>query len=288
MTLLDETAVNVVVDGSAKNKPRRGGVGLLVVWAGEDGHEQRYEDSLPYAYEGTTNNRMEIQAVIDALKLVTSRHSPVDTSKFGKVVIHTDSTYVYNGYRAALYTWVGRKWRTQTDTPVLNAERWKELRRIVNRLHREGIRVEVHLVPGKSDEYTKKADRLAKTSADSGIRRPDDPHDIRRKWSPKTVGKGTVRMRGQREIIRVIKDEYLRTQKVSRYLYEVIDQRSDDYQEVDYAFSTELFEAGHLYAVRFNDEQGHPQIEEKLEEYPREAYTYEAYKAREQGPWEDA
>lgn len=287
MTQLDETAVNVLVDGSAKEDPRRGGVGLLVVWAGPDGHEVRYEDSLPYAYEGTTNNRMEIQAVIDALKLVTGRHSPVDATEFGRIVIHTDSTYVYNGYGATLYTWPSRQWKTQADTPVLNAERWKELRRLVNRLHREGFRVEVRLVRGKSDEYTKRVDRLAKHSADSDLRRKDDPHDIRKKWSPKSVGKNSVRMRGQEEVVRVIKDEYLRAHRISRYLYEVIDQRSTDYQAVDYAFSTEMFDAGHLYLVRFNEDQSYPQIEEKVTEYQREDYTYEDYKRGVRGQWEE-
>lgn len=286
MTQLDETAVNVLVDGSAKEGPRRGGVGLLVVWAGPDGHEKMHEESLPYAYEGTTNNRMEIQAVIDALDLVTNRYSPVDAKEFGKIVIHTDSTYVYNGYRAALYKWTGRKWRTQAGTPVLNVERWKELRRLVNRLHRDGLRVEVHLVPGKSDEYTKRVDKLAKRSADSELRRKDDPHDIRKKWSPKNVGKDNVRMRGQEEVVRIIKDEYLRGHRECRYLYEIIDQRSPDYQEVDYAFSLELLDAGHLYRVRFNDDQGYPQIETVLEEYPREEYSKDDYKAQKPGAWE--
>lgn len=287
MTNLDENAVNVLVDGSAKEGPRRGGVGLLIVWADDDGHEARHEDSLPYAYEGTTNNRMEIQAVIDALKLVTGRYSPVDPHVFGKIVVHTDSEYVYNGFQSALYTWPGRQWTTAEGAPVLNAERWKILRTLVNRLRRERLRIEVRWVPGKSDEYTKKADRLAKASADSALRRPDLPHDIRRKWSPLTVGKGTVTMRGQIEVVRIVKDEYLPTRRVSRYLYEVIDQRSPDYQQVDYVFSYSVLEAGHLYRIRFNDDLGHPQIEEILKEFPREGYTYQDYLQKKPGPWHE-
>lgn len=286
MPRLDETAVNVVVDGSAKQKPRRGGAGIIVVWVDSSGNEATHEEILPYAYEGTTNNRMEIQAVIDALKLVSGRYSPVDPSAFGKIVVHTDSQYVADNVGNALYNWPKSKWRTTDDTPVLNSERWQELRKIIKRLWDQNrLRVDFVWSPGKRDELTRRVDKLAKRSADSPVRQQDVPTRVRRKWSPTAVRRGSIPMRRQEEVIRVVTDQYLRPQRVYRYLYEVIDPQSSDFGSLDYAFSEKLLNAGHLYKVRFNDQDSNPRIVDVLTEYPKEDFTLDQYRAGVPGPW---
>jgi ribonuclease HI len=284
--VIDETAVNILVDGSAKPNPGQGGVGLLLIWADSSGDEHFHDESLPYAYEGTTNNRMEIQAVIDALKFVMGRLSPADPLEFGKIVIHTDSLYVYDNHKKALFEWPGQGWRNRHGKPVLNAERWKELRKLIKDLwgiHR--VRVDIKWTPGKRDPHTKRVDRLAKASADSSLTNPDVPTRVRRKWSPRNVEAGNVRMRGQQEIVRVVTDQYLQTQKVYRVKYEIIDAQSDDFQNIDFAFSDHMLSAGHLYRVLFNDDDAHPQIADVLEEFPMETYALADYRAGIPGPW---
>ena len=47
-----------------------------------------------------------------------------------------------------------------------------------------------------------------------------------------------------------------------------------------------MLSAGHLYRVRFNDEQGNPRLVDAIEEFPRESYTYDDYKKGAPGPWD--
>jgi hypothetical protein len=149
------------------------------------------------------------------------------------------------------------------------------------------IKVVIKWVPGKSDPYTKRVDRLAKQSAGRTATRQDVPTRVRRKWSPRSVEADSVTMRGQEDVIRVITDQYLRTQRVLRVKYEVIDARSRDFQCVDFAFTDHMLSAGHLYRVRFNDNAAYPQILEVLEEFPMETYRLENYRAGHPGPWEE-
>lgn len=66
----------------------------------------------------TTNNRMELQAAIEALKAL---REPCD------VELHTDSTYVRDGITKWLHGWKRNGWRTSTKKPVKNADLWKAL-----------------------------------------------------------------------------------------------------------------------------------------------------------------
>jgi ribonuclease HI len=286
---LDETAVNVFVDGSQKPSPRRGGVGLLFVWVDEDGNEQTEDWPLSISYEGTTNNRMEIQAVIDALKVLMSRASPVDLAQYRKIVIYSDSLYVFENFYNAMHNWPGRQWQTREGDPVLNVPRWKELRKLVNRIWEQmRMRVEIKWVPGKKDAYTKRVDQSAKKAADSPIKRSDEPSRIRRKWSPRSLERGSVSCRGREEIVRVVTDEYLRAHRVYRCMFEVVDPRSAHFQKVDYLLSATMLSAGHLYRLLFKDLPGDPKVEAVLEEFPREEYTYQDYVDGVLGPWEKA
>lgn len=66
----------------------------------------------------TTNNRMELQAVIEALKTL---------KRPCKVVLHTDSQYVQKGMTQWLAGWKQRQWRNASKQPVKNADLWQEL-----------------------------------------------------------------------------------------------------------------------------------------------------------------
>jgi len=244
---LDDDALNIVVDGSSLPGPRRGGIGVRVVWVGEAGIEQKYDDVPSVAFRGATNNQMELLAPISGLKLVMGRSSPVHLDSFHKVVIHTDSRYLSENIDNAKFAWRKSGWRTRDGSPVLNQPQWKELIRLIERLYRERrIRVDVRWVRGKSDEHTKAVDKLAKRSARSPLRTDLDAKRVRRKKSPREVEPGCVRMRGQEEVIRIVTDKALRSHKMFHYIYEVMDRESPDHERVDKVFSHLMLSAGHI------------------------------------------
>ncbi len=70
----------------------------------------------------TTNNRMELQAVIEALRYLTRHRNAV-----AAVRIHTDSQYVKNGINEWIHTWIRNGWRTAAKRPVKNQDLWIRL-----------------------------------------------------------------------------------------------------------------------------------------------------------------
>ncbi len=122
----DENALNIYTDGSMLSGPRRGGAGLLFVVIGKDGEERQREHVLN-GYSGATQNQMELEAVIQGLKLATSRHPPFDRDQYRKIVVKTDATYVSENFGTARTIWSQNGWRTKEGKPVDNARQWKEL-----------------------------------------------------------------------------------------------------------------------------------------------------------------
>lgn len=89
----DEGAINIYTDGSCLPKPRRGAFAGLFILINEEGKEEDYP--LPaQGFAAATNNQMELEACVQALRLATSQHPPFERSPFRKLVIHTDSEYV--------------------------------------------------------------------------------------------------------------------------------------------------------------------------------------------------
>lgn len=103
--------VTVYTDGACKGNPGPGGWGA---WLSADGHEKEL-------YGGdklTTNNRMELTAVIEAL---------ASLKRSCEVTIHTDSEYVRKGITEWIHGWKQRGWKTADRKPVKNAELWQRL-----------------------------------------------------------------------------------------------------------------------------------------------------------------
>ena len=103
--------VDIYSDGACKGNPGIGGWGALLV-SGEHSRELVGGERL------TTNNRMEMMAVIEALQSLES-HS--------NVCIHTDSQYVLKGMTEWLPGWKRRNWRTSANAPVKNVDLWQRL-----------------------------------------------------------------------------------------------------------------------------------------------------------------
>ncbi len=103
--------VFIYTDGACRGNPGKGGWGA-VLYTGN--YEKKIFGYNPY----TTNNQMELQAPIEALKLL---------KKKCEVTLITDSQYVMKGIQEWLEGWKKRGWKTANKQPVKNQEFWQEL-----------------------------------------------------------------------------------------------------------------------------------------------------------------
>ncbi len=134
--------VEVYTDGACSGNPGPGGWG---VWL-KSGTAER---ELCGAEAATTNNRMELRAVIEALGAL---------NRPCRVAVHTDSQYVQKGIQEWIHNWRRNGWKTAARQPVKNADLWQ-------RLWDESQRHEVswHWVRGHAgDPGNERADRLAR------------------------------------------------------------------------------------------------------------------------------
>jgi ribonuclease HI len=133
--------VIIYTDGACKGNPGPGGWGA---WLRSGSHEKE----LWGGEAVTTNNRMELTAVIQALGALKKRC---------EVTIYTDSEYVRKGMTEWIGGWQRRGWRTADNKPVKNAELWQALQEAVNK-----HQVEWRWVKGHSgDPGNERADALA-------------------------------------------------------------------------------------------------------------------------------
>jgi len=143
--------IEIYTDGSSLGNPGPGGWGTVVVVDG------KIVEELGGHHKDTTNNRMELQAAIEALKYM-HKHGKEHT-----VTIHADSSYVLNGITSWIFGWEKNGWRTANKKPVMNQEIWQELIALVREFKGKII---WQKVKGHSGHvYNDKADEIATTYA---------------------------------------------------------------------------------------------------------------------------
>ena len=103
--------VHIYTDGACKGNPGRGGWGALLVMG-------EHEKEIFGGELATTNNRMELRAVIEALNIL---------NRSCEVIVHTDSQYVQKGISEWIHGWKARGWKTAAREPVKNADLWQAL-----------------------------------------------------------------------------------------------------------------------------------------------------------------
>jgi ribonuclease HI len=251
--MFDDNALNIYTDGSSYSSPRRGGIGIRFVFPCF-----MNKGELDFDFDGykcATSNQMELKACITALQEVSHLS---EINFVSRIIIHTDSCYVVDNYKRAVYSWSRNKWGKSTGAPVLNAELWKELLKNVRKIRK---RVDIEWVKGHSkNEHNKAVDKLAKKSANNATKSLTGFVDVRRKLSNKHVEIGSVKMLGQMMSIRIITSQYLEVQKIWKYKYEVVSKKSVFYKYVDIIYYRDVLRVGHVYLVRFNKNSDYPQI----------------------------
>jgi ribonuclease HI len=109
-------SVEIFTDGACKGNPGPGGWGAILRLKNPNGAEAEKEMSGGEA--ATTNNRMELTAVIRALQALKRPCT---------VTLHTDSRYVIDGISKWIFGWQKNGWQTAAKKPVLNADLWQAL-----------------------------------------------------------------------------------------------------------------------------------------------------------------
>ena len=104
--------IKIYTDGACKGNPGKGGWGALIQLGGESIEIFGGEPN-------TTNNRMELIAVIEALDKVKAEPS--------RVMVFTDSTYVQKGISEWILNWKKNGWRSSNKQPVKNQDLWMRL-----------------------------------------------------------------------------------------------------------------------------------------------------------------
>ncbi len=140
--------ITIYTDGACSGNPGPGGWAALLIHG-------RHRKELSGGTERTTNNRMELQAAIEALRALKE---PC------RVTLHTDSAYLARAFNDGwLDAWRRRGWKTASKKPVENQDLWRQLIPLVEQHDVTFVKVKGHA----DDELNNYVDRLAVAAMDA-------------------------------------------------------------------------------------------------------------------------
>lgn len=137
--------VTIYTDGACSGNPGPGGWGAILMY-------KENKKEISGGKENTTNNVMELTAVIEGLKLL----------KFPcKVKLYSDSAYVVNAFQQKwIYGWMKNGWKNASKEPVKNKELWQELYKLTKTHEVDFMKVKGH----SDNEYNNRCDELARNA----------------------------------------------------------------------------------------------------------------------------
>jgi ribonuclease HI len=151
----DKSVVEIFSDGACSGNPGPGGWGALLRW---DGHFKELSGFEPQ----TTNNRMELMAVIAGLEAL---------KRPCRVRLTTDSQYVHKGMTEWIAGWIKKGWKNSKKEDVANRDLWERLLASTRR-----HRVEWHWVRGHAGHpENERCDELARTAIADGLKSRTPP-----------------------------------------------------------------------------------------------------------------
>ena len=140
-------SIKVYTDGACKGNPGIGGWGVYI-------KTSDYEKDLYGGNPETTNNQMEMQAALEALKFLKDKNDLIE--------LYTDSNYLRQGITEWIHNWKKNNWRTAARKPVANRELWIQISDL-----NEKMNVEWHWVKGHAgNPGNERADQLANLGAE--------------------------------------------------------------------------------------------------------------------------
>jgi len=139
--------VTLYTDGACSGNPGPGGWACVLIYG-------EHEKELSGGAAETTNNRMEMTAALEGLKIL---------KRPCKVEFYTDSNYLKDGVTQWLAGWKKRGWKTATRKPVKNQDIWEQLDQVI-----QTHQIEWHWVKGHAgDEYNERCDELAREALEA-------------------------------------------------------------------------------------------------------------------------
>lgn len=135
-------SITIYTDGACSGNPGPGGWGAILMW-------NDHEKELSGGEVETTNNRMEMMAVIKALEALKKESATV--------TIYTDSKYVLQGATEWLEGWKARGWKGANKKPVKNQDLWEQIDSLIQKHSVKFIWVKGH----NGDKYNERVDKLA-------------------------------------------------------------------------------------------------------------------------------
>lgn len=143
----EKTKVTLYTDGACSGNPGIGGYGAILVHVDDNGI--KHEKEFSQGYKMTTNNQMELLAVIVGLEAL---------KKPCNVTVYSDSKYVVDAFNNKwIDGWIAKGWRTAGKSPVKNVDMWKRLLEAMKPHDVEFVWVKGHA----GHEYNERCDSLA-------------------------------------------------------------------------------------------------------------------------------
>lgn len=134
--------IEIYTDGACSGNPGNGGWGAVLLY---NGHEKKISGSA----NDTTNNRMELMAVIEGLKAIKNNKL--------SITVFTDSKYVQNGITSWIHSWKKNGWKGSNKKPVKNVDLWQDLDQVSKKFNIDWQWVKGHA----GNKYNEIADQLA-------------------------------------------------------------------------------------------------------------------------------
>jgi ribonuclease HI len=140
------SSIEIYTDGACLGNPGRGGWGAILLY-------KEHRKEISGGEKLSTNNRMEMRAVIESLKTL---------KKLSEVTLYTDSKYVMDGITKWIFNWKKNGWKGSDKKPVKNVDLWQELDTEVAKHQIKWVWVKGH----SGNKFNEIADVLARTAAE--------------------------------------------------------------------------------------------------------------------------
>jgi len=248
--MIVEEELLIYTDGSSKQNPRRGGIGIRFIFPDYTNNTENYLDYSQGSFIGATNQKMELYACIIALEKCLEFEN---LNKLKKITFVVDSNYIITNISNAKYIWPKRKWMSSDGiTPIENSEYWENLTRLMKKFYIpiNFEKVKAHLKGKRKDIHNDVLDKLAQKEADNPIKIHFKIINARKKYSSFQAKKDSVEILSTPIDIRIINcTSYKKNKQIFKFKYIVYSVEKNNYKMLDWIYYNKRLFEGHTYKV---------------------------------------